>query len=183
MSRVVSKRPGEVEFEQRAFNVERWSELLGDPWLAGLPQRIETDRFGHVITSPPPAPLHGRYQFAIGKLLDRLMPGGRVITECPVSTSEGVKACDVVWVSAGRWEPMADQVCLTTAPEVCVEVVSPSNSKGEIEEKVRLYLEAGATEVWLCNPSGEIDFRAGDPGIREPHSSVCPAFPSVIELD
>ena len=35
------------------------------------------------------------------------------------------------------------------APEICVEVTSPSNSKEEIEHKTELYLAKGALEVWV----------------------------------
>jgi hypothetical protein len=65
---------------QTAFNLRRWSELLRDPALAKIEGRIETDRHGQIIMSPPPGAKHGGYQFRIGALLDRLMPGGRVLT-------------------------------------------------------------------------------------------------------
>ena len=59
---------------QTAFNLRRWSELLRDPELARFEGRVETDRHGHIVMSPPPAASHGSYQFRIGALLDRLMP-------------------------------------------------------------------------------------------------------------
>lgn len=37
-----------------AFNTARWEELLADPVLAALDHRIETDRYGHILMSPPP---------------------------------------------------------------------------------------------------------------------------------
>jgi hypothetical protein len=45
--------------KQTAFNLDRWRELLEDRDLARLPHRIETDRHGHILMSPPPAPSHG----------------------------------------------------------------------------------------------------------------------------
>jgi len=36
-----------------------------------------------------------------------------------------------------------------------VEILSPSNTKLEMLEKVTLFLEAGAKEVWLVNEDGE----------------------------
>lgn len=39
----------------------------------------------------------------------------------------------------------------TEAPELCVEVISPSNSDGEMAEKIGLYLSRGAVEVWLVS--------------------------------
>jgi Uma2 family endonuclease len=33
-----------------------------------------------------------------------------------------------------------------------VEVLSPSNRKGQVERKLALWLETGAQSVWLVNP-------------------------------
>jgi hypothetical protein len=55
--------------DQTEFNLRRWDELLKDPKLARVEGRIETDRHGHIIMSPPPAPQHGRFQIEIGHLL------------------------------------------------------------------------------------------------------------------
>jgi hypothetical protein len=41
--------------EQTAFNLKRWEEIHADPYLAKLPHRIETDRYGNIVMSPPPA--------------------------------------------------------------------------------------------------------------------------------
>jgi hypothetical protein len=38
---------------QTGFNLARWTEILGDPGLAKLPDRIETDRHGHILMTPP----------------------------------------------------------------------------------------------------------------------------------
>ena len=44
---------------QTEFNLRRWSELLADAELARFEGRVETDRYGHVVMSPPRAPNHG----------------------------------------------------------------------------------------------------------------------------
>lgn len=168
--------------EQTAFNLRRWKELLDDPELARLPYRIETDRYGHIIMTPPPAPFHGQKQNDIGSLLKSLLPDGVVITECPVSTSDGVKAIDVAWVNAERRHEVRTAVCLTRAPEICVEVISPSNTTPEIREKMALYLEAGAKEVWICNANGTIEFYDGAQPRAQERSEICPGFPAHIEL-
>src|SRR5881296_3766871 len=85
---------------QTADNLRRWAQLLADPQLAKFEGRIETDRHGHIVMSPPPAPSHGSFQLEIGYLLRSLMPRGRVLTECPISTADGVKAADVAWASS-----------------------------------------------------------------------------------
>ena len=166
--------------QQNAFNLKRWAELLADPEVARLTQRIETDRHGHVLMSPPPTPAHGKKQNRIGTLLEQLLPKGHVVTECPVSTPDGVKAIDVAWLAPERGQDADNETCLTRAPEVCVEILSPSNTPAEIEEKIALYFEVGAQEVWICHRDGTLQFHfCARPEVR-PASEICPAFPPII---
>ena len=167
---------------QRSFNLRHWAELLEDPELAKIEGRIETDRHGHIIMSPPPAPSHGSFQIRIGYLLTDLMPRGRVLSECPISTADGVKAADVAWASPRRLRELGNRACFPQAPELCVEILSPSNTEAEIEEKTALYFDAGASEVWICASSGTMKFLAR--GMARPlkTSQLCPAFPKRIEL-
>lgn len=58
------------------------------------------------------------------------------------------------------------------APEICVEVVSPRNTKAEIKHKVELYLAKGALEVWVVSSNKEISFYTNAGQI--PKSKVVP---------
>ena len=167
---------------QTAFNLSRWAELLSDRHLAKFEGRIETDRHGHIIMSPPPSASHGSFQSEIAHLLRTLLRGGRVLTECPISTADGVKASDVAWASPERMRHLGQQVCFSRAPEICVEVISPSNTAAEIQEKMALYFHAGAREVWLCADSGAMTFFG--PTLEHPlrASRICPQFPKRIKL-
>lgn len=167
---------------QTRFNLRRWAELLADAELAKVEGRIETDRHGHIIMSPPPAPAHGSFQSEIAHLLRTLMPQGRVLTECPISTADGVKAADVAWASPERMRELGNRACFPQAPEICVEVLSPGNTEAEMKEKTALYFDAGAQEVWLCAPSGAMSFLGR--GVARPleDSQLCSRFPKVIEL-
>lgn len=112
---------------QTAFNLTRWREILTDPELAKLPYRIETDQRGHLLMSPPPAPLNGQRQIHVGTLLRQLLPNGTTLSECPVSTAGGVKAVDVAWIGPGRPEKsrIRELILFERAPDVCVEILSP----------------------------------------------------------
>jgi Uma2 family endonuclease len=167
---------------QTEFNLRRWSELLADPDLARVEGRVETDRYGHVIMTPPPAPIHGSYQSRIVTLLDRHMPKGRVFTECPISTADGVRAADVAWASANRIRELADRACFPRSPEICVEVLSPGNTEAEMREKIALYFDAGALEVWICSESGTMRFFHQGKAKTQSTSQICPHFPPQIEL-
>ena len=136
--------------DRTAFNLARWAELCADPLWVDIEGKIETDRYGQIIMNPPAEPSHGRKQADLTLLLSKFAPTGKIIVECPVSTSEGVKVPDLVWASKKRLASIGGKSALTAAPEICIEVHSASNTRNEIEEKRRLYFEAGAGEVWLC---------------------------------
>jgi len=167
---------------QTEFNLRRWAELLADPELAKIEARIETDRHGHIIKYPPPAPAHGSFQSWIGHLLLDSMPRGRVITECPISTADGVKAADVAWASPERMRGLGKRPCFPKAPELCVEVLSPSNSELGIQEKMALYFDAGAQEVWVCGSDGAMRFFGADQAGLMKRSRLCPKFPKRLKL-
>jgi len=167
---------------QTAFNLRRWAELLADPELAKFEGRIETDRHGHIIMSPPPAPSHGSFQSEIAYLLRTLMRRGRVLTECPISTADGVKGADVAWASPECMRELGNRVCFPRSPEICVEVLSPSNTEAEIQEKMALYFDAGAKEVWVCAATGAISFFGAPAAKALGGSRLCPEFPKRVKL-
>jgi len=178
-SNVTIELPSQVE--QTAFNLRRWDELLADAEIARIEGRIETDRHGHIIMSPPPAASHGSFQYRIGRLLEDLLQGGRVITECPISTADGVKAADVAWASRECVRELGNRTCFSRSPEICVEVLSPGNTEKEIVEKRNLYFDAGAKEVWVCAAEGAVKF-FGPNSSELRRSKICPKFPIRVVL-
>jgi len=54
-----------------------------------------------------------------------------------------VRRSRIAKLGEGYWEG---------APDLAVEVASPSDSKSKIEKKVRCWLEGGASAVWIVNP-------------------------------
>jgi Uma2 family endonuclease len=64
-----------------------------------------------------------------------------------------VRAPDVSFVAADRApQGEARQHVPRLAPDLAVEVLSPSDGLGEAREKVAMYLEAGVRLVWLVDP-------------------------------
>lgn len=60
---------------------------------------------------------------------------------------------DLSFVAAGRLDaPGVSQVFPQLAPDLAVEVVSPSDSPHRVLEKVGEYLEAGVRLVWVIDP-------------------------------
>ena len=59
---------------------------------------------------------------------------------------------DVGYVSAEREQKQSEDAFLQGAPDLAVEVVSPSNSPAEMQQRAGEYLGAGARLVWIVNP-------------------------------
>lgn len=134
-----------------------WSEVINNPLLKNLPFKIELNKFGQILMSPA-SNKHGRLQFMVGEKIKRKKRSGQIIIECSIQTSDGVKVADVAWASDQFIEKYGYETPYRHAPEICVEVVSPSNTKEEIAYKVELYLAKGAKEVWTVTENDKISF-------------------------
>ena len=62
-----------------------------------------------------------------------------------------VRAPDVAWFAPGRI-PQGTQGYPELAPDLAVEVKSPSNSRRELAEKAAMWLSFGSREVWVADP-------------------------------
>ena len=139
------------------FLIARWDELCRDPSLADLPYKIELNAWGKIEMSPANN-RHGRLQGELAFELRRQLAKGCVITECSLFTTIGIRVPDVIWASAEFMAAYGEITPYMRAPEICVEIASPSNPPGEIEEKTRAYLEAGAREVWIVAQEGTLRY-------------------------
>jgi Uma2 family endonuclease len=131
----------------------RWAELCNDPLLRDLPGKVELNALG-VIEMSPASNRHGIRQSAIAQALGLQLPGGTAMVECSIATTEGVRVPDVAWASADFMARHGEMTPFPSAPEICVEVRSPSNTDAEMVFKTRLFLEAGAVEVWIVADNG-----------------------------
>ncbi len=158
----------------------RWSQVVADRTLANLPFKVETNREGVLLMTPPPSGDHSDRQSQILIRLNEEL-SGRTLAECPVSTIDGVRAADVGWYSSDRFAQVRGQIAFEVAPEICVEVLSPSNTDFEMATKKQLYFEAGAVEVWYCRQNGEMEFYCKEqPDTPEIQSRLCPDFPATL---
>ena len=134
----------------------QWQDVINDQSLQDLPYKIELNEYGKIIMSPASNKLRILQAHIEKQLWQQL--SGLTFPECSIKTSKGVKVADVVWCSDDFFKKHGTETPYTNAPEICIEVISPSNSTQEMNDKIQLYLEAGAIEVWLVSTQGKISF-------------------------
>ena len=133
----------------------RYEELIQDPRYCNIPGRLELSAWGQIIMTPPADFWHCRVAARLGRLLVASL-GGESIQEGAIAVvGAGTLIADVVWCSPRFLAAHGRERILQQAPEICIEVLSRSNSTKEIDEKRQAYLAAGAAEVWIVDPEGE----------------------------
>ena len=139
----------ELTYEELA---ERYRAICEDKRFENLPGKVELDTWGRMLMSPAGnyhALLHGRLSRRVGSL------DGAVMAEASVLTSTGLQVADVAWASAAFMQVHSAETPFTQAPEVCIEVASPSNSLKGLREKAAAYVAAGAQEAWIVFPQSQ----------------------------
>ncbi|MHC4472003.1 MAG: Uma2 family endonuclease [Planctomycetota bacterium] len=115
---------------------------------------------GEVVELTPPGLRHGRIQARIAHLimgfLEEAGSGDLVTTESGYQLTfkpDTVRAPDVAVIAAARAEGREEEIgYLPFAPDLAVEVVSPSDSFADVEAKAQMWLEHGAYVVWVVEP-------------------------------
>ena len=157
-----------------------WQELCNRADFQNLPFKIELDAQGKVIMSPVEV-YHSALQGEIAALLRLNRKDGKILTECAIATSQGTKVTDVSWASKDTYNIIKNEAECSVAPDVCIEVLSISNTEDEIDAKKALYFAKGAKEFWLCDRAGDITFFDPEGLITE--SLLFPNFPKNIDLN
>ncbi|HEV3197646.1 MAG TPA: Uma2 family endonuclease [Bryobacteraceae bacterium] len=115
---------------------------------------------GEVITVPRPTPKH---QISVTILTASLLgyferePGGVALPDCEFAIGEDDRLCpDGAILLKERWASIdPDKTPIPLAPDIAVEVLSPSERTTDSMRKVWTYLEAGTREVWQFQPDSQ----------------------------
>ncbi|MBV9506713.1 MAG: Uma2 family endonuclease [Acidobacteriia bacterium] len=112
-------------------------------------------RHGELVQMSRPKLKHWRTQRRIRQLLEPLATeSGIVDTEIAFRAlpEYELRVADVGFVFMERWGEADLEDNLHGAPDLVIEVLSPSNSASEILEKKTLYLKNGCREFWVIDP-------------------------------
>ncbi|MDT7807427.1 MAG: hypothetical protein QOJ70_1240 [Acidobacteriota bacterium] len=121
--------------------------------------RLELIR-GEVKRMSPTGITHGVFCSKVNSALDSFVTANDLGIVCGAETGfiverdpDSVLGADVAFISHERLAKVENPDKFGPfAPDLAVEVMSPSNTSREMEEKVALYFAAGARAVWVFNP-------------------------------
>ena len=142
-----------MHIDDRLLTLEEYEALPSDPYYVDELSR------GQVVREPPAGDEHGRIVPQVIVLLRRYLdahPGtgqlradsGFVLSEQPAT----VRGPDVAVILQHRVPATRPRSFFMGAPDIAIEVVSPSNSASNMQAKVLDYLEAGTAVVWVLYP-------------------------------
>lgn len=155
-----------------------WQEVCEHPDLQNLPFKIELTENGQIIMSPTKV-YHSVFQGEIAALLRIHRKDGKILTECAIHTEKGTKVADVAWASQKTFNIIKNESECSISPEICIEILSYTNTNNEMEEKKSVYFSSGAKEFWLCDEMGNMNFYDVNEKIK--NSRFFPNFPTKIE--
>ncbi|MGO4880801.1 MAG: Uma2 family endonuclease [Bryobacteraceae bacterium] len=125
---------------------------------------------GEVVQMPRASKRHDVTKNWIGRILFRYLDSnpGQALTALIeagfVVTKQDIFAPDV---AVFRSERLAEEGRLINgAPEIAIEVISPTDTVGGIRRKIKAYLENGGFSVWVFYEEGSIAVHAAS-GVRE----------------
>jgi Uma2 family endonuclease len=118
---------------------------------------------GRIVPMSPTGELHGNVELAIGAEIRAFVrannlgrvSGGEVgiyIHRNP----DTIRAADVLFISNERYAQKKSKSYLDVAPELVVEVLSPTDSLSEVMQKLREYFSIGVRLVWVVDPQAKI---------------------------
>lgn len=159
--------------------IARQLDILKSLERIDLPFAWETNARGQIIMTPH-GYIHSFRASQLGRIFAAIAPEWHCGYQPGIYTSDGLKGPDVTLASP---EYHARHIGVggyfSEAPEICIEVMSPSNSWQEMQDKMPLYFEVGAQEVWIVDVEGTVSFFS--PGSEQlPQSRLIPDAPQSI---
>jgi Uma2 family endonuclease len=128
-----------LEFDALPYEEGRRWELLGGELIAVSSATLKHQKFGFKIQTLLSSHIRNR---------------GEVASDVEFALSDDTRVRPDVFVllpsTARRLD--LDRIPIPGAPDLAIEVISPTERPSESSEKVRAYLRSGVAEVWQVDP-------------------------------
>lgn len=137
------------------LTMEQFGELPDYDERTG--NRYELDH-GELIVVPPQKPIHDLIKSELARLLHihfyRSNLRGKVLIETGfVLDEDSWRVPDISFLSEERVRAIDMDVPLGPAPDLAIEIVSPSERRPAVQRKIDHFLASGAKVVWALYPA------------------------------
>jgi Uma2 family endonuclease len=156
------------------LSVEEYDAL---PEKEGIKYELNEGELITMATSP--RLLHNRVRDRVGRHLGSFAEEhqlGEVTWETDFGLSEDVvRIPDIAFIRAERLPGIDPRKRIEGAPDLAVEVVSPTDDPEDLVLKIQQYLNSGARAVWVLYPEARLAYiyKPGErPEVRDPHQSL-----------
>jgi len=163
--------------------------LLTADDLARMPDddsvQLELDE-GELISMPPAGEDHGYIELDLASLLQQFVKKNKLGRVYGGDTGfrlndHTVLSPDVAFVRKDRVEAIRSKSFAKGAPDLAVEILSPSDTVRRINRKVKQYLTAGCHTVWLVYPESQtVDVFEASGAERTLHSADILEAPEIL---
>ena len=137
-------------------------------WTEAELQALPDDGFnyevvdGELVMSPKNNPEHGHVCMRLGSALHMHVESNKLGAMFDSSTgfwmdNENCRAPDLSFVSKKRLAGMksAPRSFFKMAPDLAIEVLSPNNTRAEIQERLRDFFSSGTKLAWIIDPEAK----------------------------
>ena len=156
----------------RQYTADELAGLRDDGWAYELVE-------GRLVRMPPPKPDHGYLEMEIGGALRAFVKAnglGRVFAgdagfdlTVPGDSGSTILGADVSFVRAERLATITRNAYIPGAPDLAVEIASPSQFRPVLGAKAWLWLSRGAHLVWVVWPERQ-ELDVWTPGEETPRT-------------
>ena len=112
---------------------------------------------GELIMSPAPTPYHQQISRRLFKIIDTITAGKGELFYAPIDLfmdDRNVFQPDLVFLSDNNKKFLTERG-IEGPPDLVVEIISPSNSYTDRNQKKNSYLQFGILEYWIVDPGNE----------------------------
>lgn len=145
--------------EKPFISAEVFYEVIQQPeFVHRMVELVE----GEIVDMPLPNPIHAAVLTSLSTALNVFVKQnrqGRVLAgdvpfvlERSPEGKDTLRGIDIAFISTERLSGGLPRKPLLVAPELAVEVISPSNKAEDIEKKIQQLLKAGTALIWIVYP-------------------------------
>jgi Uma2 family endonuclease len=129
-----------------------------------LSTHISSERYelidGKLVLMSPVGDQHGGIELTVGAYLRQFVRAhnlGKVrVGEVGIyirRDPDTIRAADVLFVSNDRYAQKSSAAYLDVAPDLVVEIMSPSDGWSDVQQKLRDYFGIGVRLIWVVDPT------------------------------